>query len=395
MVAREIRPGVYSLSTIDWDRRLFDELIPLPHGTSYNAYLIRGNEKTALIDTTHPSMKEELFQDLKKLDVKKVDYVIANHAEPDHSGTIPDVVEEHSAVVLASEKCKQFLVDKLHLEPDKIRTVKDGEEISLGNRTLRFIEAPWVHWPETILTYLKEEKILFPCDLFGSHLATSDLQVMDEGLVRTAAKRYYAEIMMPFRPIIRVHLEKIRKLEIEMIAPSHGPVYQKPEFILDLYEDWTSDDVKNEAIIAYVSMYGSTLMLVDHLTEELIKRGITVKRYDLVKSDVGELAMSLVDAATIVLASPTVLGGAHPAAVYGAYLIKILKPKAKFVGVIGSYGWGTRIVEQAAELLKSLRVEILKPILVKGEPNAEDLKKISELAEEIARKHERIGAKNA
>jgi flavorubredoxin len=182
-------------------------------------------------------------------------------------------------------------------------------------------------------------------------------------------------------------LEKIKGLDIEIIAPSHGPVYDKPEFILDAYRDWVSDQVKNEVVLAYISMHGSTRSMVDYFVDALMERGITVKPFNLTRTDIGELAMALVDAATIVVASPTVLVGPHPNAVYAAYLANALRPKAKFVSVIGSYGWGGKMIEQIAGMLTNLKVEILEPVLVKGYPRGDDFKFLSRLADDILKKH--------
>jgi flavorubredoxin len=351
MNVREIRENIYSVGAIDWDRRLFDDLVPLPDGTSYNAYLIKGSEKIALIDTVDPSKECELVDNLKKLGIDNIDYIIANHAEQDHSGTIPKILKLYpKAKVVTNPKCKDMLIDLLLIPEDRFIMVNDGMTISLGDKTLEFILAPWVHWPETMLTYLREDKILFSCDFLGSHLATSDLFVTDEAKVYEAAKRYYAEIMMPFRTKIKKHLEKINNLEIELIAPSHGPIYNAPEFILDAYGEWTSDDVKNEVIIPYISMHGSTGKMVDYLIDALIKRAINVKPFNLTKTDIGELAMALVDPATIVIASPMVLAGAHPNVVHAVYLANALRPKLRFASIIGSYGWGGRIVKQLAIL---------------------------------------------
>ena len=199
MKPREIKPGIYCVGAIDWDRRLFDALIPLPDGTSYNSYLIKGSEKTALIDTVDTTMQEVLINNLSELGINSLDYLVANHAEQDHCGTIPQVLEKYpEAKVVCTPKCKGMLIDLLMIPEEKFITVNDKETLSMGDRTLEFIHAPWVHWPETMLTYLWEDKILFPTDFLGSHLATTDLYVTDEGKVYEAAKRYYAEIMMPF-----------------------------------------------------------------------------------------------------------------------------------------------------------------------------------------------------
>ena len=384
----ELAEGVHWVGAIDWNRRLFDSLIPLPDGTSYNSYIIEGSEKTALIDTVDPTMQDVLLNQLNRLGIKNIDYVVANHAEQDHSGTLPQVLERYpEAKVVATPRCKDMLMDLLMIPEEKFIAVSDKETISLGDRTLEFIHAPWVHWPETMLTYLREDRILFPCDFFGSHLATSDLYVTDEGQVYEAAKRYYAEIMMPFRTNIQKNLEKIKDYVIDIIAPSHGPVYDKPEFILKAYHSWVFDEPKNIVVLPYISMHGSTHKMVEYLVESLVQRGVTVKQFDLTVTDIGKLAMALVDAATVVIGTPTVLAGPHPNVVYAAFLANALRPKLRFISVIGSYGWGGKVVEQLAAMLPNLKVEILEPVLCKGFPKEDDFKALDSLATTIAQKH--------
>ena len=384
----KLAEGVYWVGAIDWDRRLFDSLIPLPDGTSYNSYVIKGSEKTALIDTVDPTMQDVLINQLNRLGIENISYIVANHAEQDHSGTLPRVLERYpEAKVVATPRCKDMLIDLLMIPEEKFIAVNDKETISLGGRTLEFIHAPWVHWPETMLTYLREDKILFPCDFFGSHLATSDLYVTDGGQVYEAAKRYYAEIMMPFRTTIQKNLEKIRDYAIDIIAPSHGPVHDKPEFILKAYHSWAFDEPKNIVILPYISMHGSTRKMVEYLVEALVQRGVTVKQFDLTVTDIGKLAMALVDAATVVIGTPTVLAGPHPNVVYAAFLANALRPKLGFVSIIGSYGWGGKAVEQLAAMLPNLKVEILEPVLCKGFPKEDDFKALDSLAATIAQKH--------
>ncbi len=393
---QQLKPNVYFVGAIDWDRRLFDELIPLPDGTSYNAYLIKGSEKTALLDTVDPTKADVLIDNLVAVGVESIDYIVAHHAEQDHSGSIPDILLLYPDVkVVTNPKCKGMLIDLLNISEDKFITVDDGQTLSLGDKTLQFVYIPWVHWPETLGTYLQEDKIFFPCDFFGSHLATSGLFVDDEAVVYEAAKRYYAEIMMPFRtPIIRENLEKIEELQIDIIAPSHGPIYDRPEFIIDAYKDWVSDRVKNEVVLPYISMHDSTRKMVEHFVDALIERGITVKQFKLTATDIGKLAMSLVDAATIVLGSPTVLAGAHPKVAYVAILANALRPKTKFASIIGSYGWGGRMVEQLTELISNLKVEILTPVIAKGHPKDEDFVALDKLADQILAKHKELKISN-
>ncbi len=389
---RQIRPNIYAVGAIDFDARLFDRLIPLPDGTSYNSYLIKGSEKTALLDTVDPAKTEVLLSNLAKLGPDKIDYVIAHHAEQDHSGSLPDVLLKYpDAKLVTNPKCKGMLIDLLGIEDDKFITVADGEILSLGDKTLQFIYLPWVHWPETMGTYLKEDKILFPCDFFGSHLATSSLFVDDEAVVYESAKRYYAEIMMPFRRQINANLTKLDAMEIDIIAPSHGPVYNRPEFIVGAYRNWASEAVKNEVVVAYVSMHGSTAKMVSYFVDALINRGITVKQFELSTVDIGKLAMALVDAATIVIGSPTVLIGPHPCAAYATFLANALRPKTRFASIIGSYGWGGKMVEQLAAMIPNLKVEVLEPVVARGAPTKDDLVALDRLANDILIKHKGIG----
>jgi flavorubredoxin len=392
MKPREMRPDVYCVGAIDWDRRLFDALIPLPDGTSYNSYLIKGKEKTALIDTVDPTMQDALINNLNQLGIDNIDYVIANHAEQDHAGTIPQVLERYpEAMVVCTTRCKGLLIDLLAIPEEKFIVVSDKETISLGDRTLEFIHAPWVHWPETMLTYLREERILFPCDFFGSHLATTDLYVVDEGQVYEAAKRYYAEIMMPFRSNIEKNLEKIKDYTIDIIAPSHGPMHDRPEFILKAYHSWVFDEPKNIMVLPYISMHGSTGKMVDYLVEALAEKGVTVKQFDLTVTDIGKLAMALVDAATIVIGTPTILTGPHPNVIYAAFLANALRPKLRYASIIGSYGWGGRTIEQLTAMLPNLKVELIQPVLCKGLPGDADFRALNNLAATIAEKHEESG----
>ncbi|MFC1846109.1 FprA family A-type flavoprotein [Chloroflexota bacterium] len=389
MSSREIVHSIYSVGANDWDRRLFDALIPLPDGTSYNSYLIKGSEKTALIDTVDPTKQDVLFKHLNELGVTNIDYLVAHHAEQDHSGSIPIVLEKFpSAKLVVTPKCKGMLIDLLMVQEDRFITVEDKETISLGDRTLEFIHAPWVHWPETMLTYLREDRILFPCDMFGSHLASSNLYVTDEGQVFEAAQRYYAEIMMPFRSNIQKNLNKIKDYAIDIIAPSHGPIHKKPEFILKAYQSWAFGEPKNIVVLPYISMHGSTHKMVEYFVEALTQRGVTVKQFDLTVTDIGKLAMSLVDAATIVIGTPTILAGPHPNVVYAAVLANALRPNVKFVSIIGSYGWGGRTVELLAGMIPNLKVDILDPVLCKGLPREADFQLLDKLAETIVQKHQ-------
>ena len=390
MKSRSITPSVDWVGAVDWERGLFDALIPLPDRTSYNAYLIRGSEKTALIDAVDPALLNVLMTRLEG--VEKIDYIISLHAEQDHSGGLPAVMEKYpSAQLLASPKGKETLATHLPIPADRIQALQDGETLSLGDKTLRFIHIPWVHWPDTMAAYLVEEKVLFTTDFFGSHLATSELFASsNEKRVYDAAKRYYAEIMMPLRNMAQKNLDKLAGIETAFIAPSHGPVYDRPALITAAYRDWLSGPYRNVVLMPFISMHGSTLKMVAYLSESLAERGVAVEAFDLTTSDIGRIAETLVDAPTLVVGTPTVLGGPHPGVIGAAYLVNMLKPRIQYISVIGSFGWGGKAVDTLAGMLENLKAELLPPVLCKGLPNDEDFRALDVLADAIAEKHKTL-----
>jgi flavorubredoxin len=390
MTVNQITKDVFSVGAVDYKRRLFDELIPLPEGTSYNSYLVKGSDKTALIDSVDPPMIDVLLENLSELGIEKIDYIISQHGEQDHSGSIVELINKFPKIqIVTNQKCMNILIDHLQILEDKFIIVEDGGELSLGGKTLKFILTPWVHWPETMSTYLVEDKILFSCDFFGSHYATDKLMTSENGWekIEPAAKRYFGEIMLPFATSIRKNIEKLKSYDIELIAPSHGPVHDDISHIMDSYEEWSSDKLANKVIIPYVSMHGSTEIMAKHLKSSLEKKGIEVLLFHMAEDDLGDLASALIDAATIVIATPTVLGGPHPQAIYAAYLAKVLRPKVRFISIIGSYGWGGKTVEILADIVSTLKAEILDPVIIKGLPADEDLKAIEDLADTISLKH--------
>ncbi len=391
MKARKIKDRIYWMGSVDWDRRLFDALIPLPDGTSYNAYLIEGSEKTVLLDSVDPAMADELMAQLGG--VSRIDYIISHHTEQDHSGTIPQILKKYpEARLISTPKAKGMLIDHLQIPEELFITVKDEEVLSLGDKTLKFIYSPWVHWPETMVTYLEEDKILFSCDFFGSHIASSDLYATDEGRVYEAAKRYFAEVMMPFRNEIKKNLEKLASYDIEMIAPGHGQIFKQiRHLLLTPIVIGPSALPANTVVIPYVSMHESTKQMVDYFVASLVERGVGVEQFNLAVTDIGKLAMALVDAATIVIGTPTVLAGPHPYAAYSAFLANALRPKTKFLSIIGSYGWGGKTVEILAGMIPNLKVEVIEPVLTKGRPSETDFSALENLAETIATKHKEHG----
>ena len=391
MKFQEIKNNIFYCGLNDCDRRIFDELIPLEHGTSYNSYLVKGSEKTAIIDTMYPPKTKEYLKRLVENQVGKVDYIIANHGEQDHSGSIPALLEKYpNAIVLTNPKCAENIKSMLHISDEKIRVISDGEEVSLGDKTLKFIFAPGVHWPDTMFTYIKEDNVICTCDFLGAHYTFSDVFAVESLELEKSAKRYYAEIMMPFRTMCKKYTQMIKDMKVDMILPSHGPVYKNPDFILDLYTDWASDTPKNLVVLPYVSMYESTKDMIDYLSEKLEAKGVKTFKFDIVDDDLGDLAMALVDAATIVMGTSMVLAGPHPMAVNVAYLAAVLRPKAKFASLVGSYGWGGKLFDLLAQILAPLKLDIIEPVQVKGKPNAEDYEKLDAMVDAIYNKHKSI-----
>jgi len=383
----KLSEDVYWVGSRDWNRRVFDALIPLPKGTSYNAYLVTGGKENVLIDTVGPGFEVELEEKVRSLiDPETLLYIIMNHAEPDQAGAIPHMMGiAPKAKLITSRRGARMAQVFYRVPEDRMRVVSDQETLSVGGRTFRFIEAPMLHWPETMFTYLEEDKILFPCDFFGSHLAGGVYDDEVEDLM-VHAQRYWGEIMMPYRGIAVKALEKLQSLDIRMIAPSHGPIFRNPERILQAYRRWAGGETKCKAAVVYVSMWNSTEKMVQQMVETLASEGIEVALHNLAVADTGDLAKDLVDSRALVLGAPAVLGGAHPLAVYAAYLVKALRPPTKFVVILSSYGWGGGAVKQIQEVLGHLEVEVVGALEVNGPPTDDNMRQIMEIGRLLAKK---------
>lgn len=393
MKFQEIKNKIYYCGINDYDRQIFDELIPLEHGTTYNSYLVRGSEKTALIDTMYPKKTNEYLKNLDENNIEKIDYIIANHGEQDHSGSIPALLEKYpEAVVVTNNVCKTNIMEMLHVDEAKIKVIQNNEELSLGDKTLQFILAPGVHWPDTMFTYIKEDNLLCTCDFLGAHYTFKEDSIYspDSKELEHSAKRYYAEIMMPFRSVCEKYTKMVKELNPEIILPSHGPVYKNPKFILDLYTDWTANEGKNLVVMPYVSMYGSTEEMIDYLIKKFDEKGIKTLKFDIVTGDLGDLAMSLVDASGIILGSSMVLASPHPMAANIAYLANLLRPKAKVASFVGSYGWGGNLFGKLGDMLSGLKLDVIEPLLVKGKPNVTDFNKLDEMVDSFYNKFKEL-----
>ena len=392
MSFKKIKNNVFYAGMNDEGRLLFDELIPLDHGTSYNSYVIKGSQKTAVIDTMYPKFTKEYLKSFDENSITKVDYIIANHGEQDHSGSIPAMLDKFpDAVVVTNAVCANNLKEMLLIPEEKIKIISNNEELSLGDTTLQFIIAPGVHWPDTMFTYIKESNIICTCDFLGAHYIFDDVFASPSKELERSAKKYFAEIMMPFSFLCRKYTKQLKEMKVDMILPSHGPVHNNPDYILNLYEDWAGEKGKNLVLLPFVSMYNSTHEMIDYLANKLEEKGIPSYKYDMVDGNLGDLAIALVDGSTIVLGTSMVLAGPHPAAFNTVYLASILRPKAKTASFIGSYGWGGNLFGKMTEMLAPLKMDIIEPILVKGRAKIEDYKKLDKMTDEIYEKHKALG----
>ena len=387
--AMTIAPGIHWVGVEDWHRRSFDTLMGLPYGTSYNSYLVVGKEKIALIDTVHKNFTEEFLDKIRLIvDPARIDYLVMNHAEPDHGGSLPTMLSlAPHAKVLATEKGTEMARIFHQVPAERSVAVSEADTIDLGGKTLKFVSAPWLHWPETMFTYSVEDGVLFPCDFFAAHVA-SDLLFADEvgHIVLPEAKVYYAVIMMPYAKMAASGLDKAIALEPRTIAPSHGPVWRQSQPILEAYKQWIRAPLAKKAIVPFATMWHSTQRLAEAVTGALSAEGIETIPYDLSVTDTSQLAKDLVDTSAIALGSPTVVGGLHPLASNALFMVRMLRPRARIGAYFGSYGWGGGAAAQAKAALEAIKMEIVDSLDIKGPPLEKDLDRAAALGRNVARK---------
>jgi len=383
--------GINWVGVVDWNLRDFHGYMTR-RGTTYNAYLI-SDEKTALIDTVKHTFSNELLRNICEIvDPEKIDYIIVNHVEMDHSSSLPVIAKyAKNAKIIASQRGKDAIIE--HYGADfRIETVKTGDELKLGKRTLRFVEAPMLHWPDSMFTYVVEDKILMPNDAFGQHLATSQRfdDEVDEHVLMEEAKTYYANILMPFAPLITRKIQEVVQMgiPIAMIAPSHGIIWRSdPSKIIKAYSDWSAGVSKNKVVIVYDTMWGSTDKMARAIAEGATSEGVDVKVLKLRASDLSEVMTEILDAKAVIVGSPTLNNGMFPT--LGSFLTHAvgLKPKGKLWGFFGSYGWGGGAVRGMAEMAQKAGFQVHESsVEVKYVPDQEDLKKCSEFGQQIAAK---------
>jgi flavorubredoxin len=383
--------GINWVGVVDWNIRDFHGYVT-KRGSTYNAYLIQ-DEKTALVDTVKHTFSNELLRNICELvDPEKIDYIIVNHVEMDHSSSLPVIAKyAKNATIIASARGKDAIIE--HYGADfNIQTVKTGDQLKLGKRTLQFVEAPMLHWPDSMFTYVVEDKILMPNDAFGQHLASSERfdDEVDPHVLMEEATIYYANILMPFAPLITRKLEEVIKMgiPINMIAPSHGIIWRSdPSKIVKAYSDWSAGVSKNKIVIVFDTMWGSTDKMARAVAEGVTSQGVDVKLLKLRAANRTEAMTEIIDAKAVVVGSPTLNNGMFPT--LGSFMTYAtgLKPKGKLWAFFGSYGWGGGAVKAMTEMAQKASFEVYeKSIQVKYVPDSEDLKKCFDFGQQIAAK---------
>jgi anaerobic nitric oxide reductase flavorubredoxin len=386
----ELKKGIYWVGAIDWNVRDFHGY-STPFGSTYNAYLIL-DEKNVLVDTVKaPFYLEMLGRISEIIDPARIDIVISNHVEMDHSGSLLQIVERiGSPVVVTSDRGKKGL-EKHFQKSLKFRTVKSGETLSLGHRTLAFVEAPMLHWPDSMFTYMKEDQLLMPNDAFGQHFASSQRfeDEVGDDVMRHAAK-YYANILWPLAPLILKKVDEVVKMgiPIDMIAPSHGLIWRKdPHRIIQAYVAWSQGKTAKKVLVIYDTMWGSTEKMAKAILKGLIEEGADARLLHLRSNHRSDIIAEMLDARGILLGSPTLNNGMFPT--MGDFLtyLRGLRPKGKIFGLFGSHGWGGGATKEMRRHLEMEKFEIWeKELAVQFVPNSDELSSAIQFGREFAKK---------
>ena len=387
----EIKKRIYWVGAVGWDVRTFHgHTYTTKRGTTYNAYLIV-DEKIALVDTVYGPFADEMVEKIRDIiPPERIDYIIANHVETDHSGAMPQLIKLcPKAKVIGTAKCKDGLYRNYYENWD-FQAVNTGDKISLGKRTLNFIEAAMIHWPDSMFTYCPEEELLMPNDAFGQHYATSERfdNEVDQAELMDEAAKYYANILWPFSSIILKKIEEIRKMNIsiKMIAPSHGIIWRKdPMKIMNAYISWAKNETKEKVVIVYETMYGATEKMARRIGEGSSDEGISVKVFDIAQSDRTEVISAMLDAKGFIIGSSTHDNDMLPTMAGFLKFLKGLRPKNRVGCAFGSYGWSGGAIDSIERELKEAGIEVIQPaISSKYMPDEGEIKRLFQYGRDFA-----------
>jgi len=386
----EIVPQVYSVGAVDWNMRSFHgHTYTTKRGTSYNSYLIV-DDKIALVDTVYEPFTEELIQNIQAITpLEKISYVIANHVEADHSGALPAIMKLcPNAQVLGTAKCREGLYKNYYCNWN-FKEVKTGDSVSLGKKTLSFIEAPMIHWPDSMFTYCPQESLLMPNDAFGQHLASSFIftDEIDPCALWDEAAKYYANILWPLGPIISRKIAEVQRLgvPIKVIAPSHGLIWRNnPMEIVTKYLSWANNEVKPKAVIVYETMWGSTEKMARKIAQGILDSGIEVKLFDINNSDRTEVVKEMLDSRFFIFGSSTHDNGMLPSMAGFLEFLRGLSPKNRVACAFGSFGWAGGAVKDIEKIITASGISLSQPGLgIKYLPDENELRACFEFGKNI------------
>lgn len=385
----EIKKDIHWVGAVDWNIRDFHGY-STEKGTTYNSYLAL-DEKITLFDTVKEEFKGDLMRNISSLvEPSKIDYIVVNHVEMDHSGSLPCIIDTiKPEKIFCSPQGKKALLEHFHRPDWPYQEVKTGDSISIGKRTISFLETRMLHWPDSMFSYIPEEKLLISSDAFGQHWATSerfDDQVNSAELIKHAAK-YYANILLLFSPLVRKLLESVKemKLDIDMIAPDHGLIWRtNPGGIVGVYDSWSRQEAVPKALIIYDTMWHSTEKMAYAIADGLLKHRISVKMMDLRVNHRSDIMTEVLDSKALIFGSPTINNGVMPRVADFLTYLKGLKPAGKFGAAFGSYGWTGEAVKHMSQALEDMKIQIVEPaIKVKYVPTENDINECIELGVKI------------
>nr|WP_244085468.1 flavodoxin domain-containing protein [Desulforhabdus sp. TSK] len=387
----EIKKGIHWVGAVDWNVRDFHGYF-IPKGTTYNSFLVP-DQKVALFDAVKAPFRNALLHNIRKIiEPRKIDYIVVNHVEMDHSGALPELIDQvQPEKIICSAMGKKALLQHFHREDWPYEVVETGQEISLGSKTIQFLETRMLHWPDSMMSYIKEDKLLISSDGFGQHWATSERfdDEVDLDQLFVHAAKYYANILLPFSPLVGKLIESVQKLglEIDMIAPDHGLIWrQNPSKIVEAYGRWSRQETRKKALIIYNTMWRSTEKMAMAIADGLGQEGVEFKILNLNLNHRSDVMTEVLDAKALILGSSTLNNGIMPPMADMLCYMKGLKPLHKIGTAFGSYGWSGEAVKILTGALEEMKVDVADPGLrVQFAPTHEDLQKCIELGQKMGR----------